>query len=147
MTYGLQPELIQGRKEGLLLVQAAFETDATADAIRSLLESLEGLQEKPVAEAELHDAKRRFWSRVASRTGSNESLADYLGQLFAQGKAPSWLSQLQASLAAIGPDDLQRVATHYLRPSDTDLGVYCDWALQNQLSFIGRVTTYRADLE
>jgi len=147
VTYGLQPELIQGRKVGLLLVQAAFEPDATVDAIRSLLESFEELQEQPVAEAELQDAKRRLLARVAFRAGSNDSLADYLGQLFAQGKGPSWLGQLQASLAAIRPNDLQRVAKQYLRPSDTDLGVYCDWDLRNQLSFIGRVTTYRADLE
>jgi len=147
VTYGLQPELIHGRSVGLLLVKVSFEINATADAIRSLLQTLEELQNKPVSETELKDAKRRFLYRVAFRVGSHEGLAKYLGELFSQGKDVSWLGQLERSLAAIQPADLQRVAKRYLRPGDTDLGVYGDWAMRNQLAFLGRVTTYRAALE
>jgi hypothetical protein len=39
------------------------------------------------------------------------------------------------------------VAKQYLRPSDTDLGVYGDSVMENELAFIGRVMTYHAELE
>ena len=74
-------------------------------------------------------------------------LADYVAELFAQGKGPHWLDQLHSALDAIRPADLQRVAKQYLRPSDTDLGVYGDSVMENELAFIGRVMTYHAELE
>jgi hypothetical protein len=37
---------------------------------------------------------------VAYRVGSNDGLADYVAELFAQGKAPHGLDQLHSALSA-----------------------------------------------
>ena len=84
---------------------------------------------------------------MSLRTDRNQGLAAYASELFAQRKSPDWLAQLQAALEPIGPADLQRVAAQYLQPKNVDLAIYADWRIQNDLSFIGRIQTYRAEVQ
>jgi hypothetical protein len=56
-------------------------------------------------------------------------------------------ASLQAALDAVQPADLQRVAAQYLKPEDTNIGIYADSSLEGELAFLGRVQVYRAELK
>jgi zinc protease len=147
LTYGIQRNIIRGRTLGMLVVEADFETGELTRAIEGLLLLLDRLREEPVSAAELEHAKLLVEAELERRVSSNEALAQYASQLFAEGRSPDWLQSQRAALRAVEPTDLQRVARQYLNPRDIDIGVVGGVSLKNKLSGIGQLDTYEAALE
>jgi len=147
LTYGVRPQLLRTRNWGIFSMEAAFESSETRAAIMALLATIEAVRKQPVSAAELEQAKQDFAVDLARRTAGNRALADYLGQLFAEGKNADWLQRIPEQLAALSAPDLQRVARLYLSDIDVEVGVTGDLELARELSFIGHLETYQADAQ
>jgi len=147
ITYGVEPAFWSSPELSLLRLEASFETEEVVRAVRDLQRTLEDLQGKPVREPELALAKVAFLAGIERTTHNNTALARYLGSAFARGKAPEWLGQLPALVAAITAADVQRVARRYLRPRQLEVGVAGPLNLALALQDLGEIELYQINVK
>ncbi len=114
----------QQREAGYAYFGASVREESSLEAARdALIGALEGFAKNPVTEDEVERARMRLLNDVEMATASSASLAGILSNTAAMGDWRMWFLHRdrvrQASLA-----EVQRVATHYLKPANRTLGMY-----------------------
>jgi zinc protease len=115
-------------------------SEATADAIEAVRREMVRLQEEPVSREELEDTRNSILNSLVFRNVSRASVLnqrmnyDYLGL-----PADSFERYIE-ELREITPDDIQRVASEYMRPNDMKILVVGHGGeIGDQLSRFGNV--------
>jgi zinc protease len=145
VTYGAHPLVANGKRLGLLVIEADFEEDQAAQAITALLDILEQLWTKPVGVAELTNAKVALRTRLDRAAHDSVGLTQLAADLYASHGTSEQLAALPERLAAVTPADIQRVARKYLRPRDLEIAVAANPPLARELSFLGQFEVYKVE--
>jgi len=114
----------QMREAGSVYFGAVVPKGQSLDAARdTLLEVLEGFAATPVTEEELHRAKVQLQNDVEDLMTNSRALAITLSEFVAMG---DWrlLFLYQDQIGKVTRDDVQRVATTYLRSENRTLGLF-----------------------
>ena len=138
LTYGVSASIQGNSERALLLLFTAVDRRALAEGVRRLERELERLRVEPVSEGELAAARSAYLGDASAET--NAGLASAVASLYLDGRAAADLPDLAAVAAALGPEDLLRVARQYLDPRG-DLVVVGDVTeTGSQLEALGDVT-------
>jgi len=114
----------QMREAGSVYFGAVVPKGQSIDAARdALIEVLEGFAATPVTEEELHRAKVQLKNDVEDLLTNSRALAITLSEFIAMG---DWrlLFLYQDQVEKVTRQDVQRVATAYLRPENRTLGLF-----------------------
>ena len=114
----------QTREPGSAYFGAAVRKDASLDPVREeLLGVLEGFAKNPVTDEELERARTKLKGDVEQLLTNTRSVALTLSEFVAIG---DWrlLYLYQDQLGKVKREDVQRVATAYLRPANRTLGLF-----------------------
>jgi zinc protease len=108
---------------GVFGVKSEGAPDTAAQAARALWAQVAALREHGVADVEIERAQRIIESRVIRRLEDMEGQATYLAEWEALG---GWTlgDDYFDRLMAVTPDDVARVARHYLDPTQASVLVY-----------------------
>jgi len=120
-TFGVERQMREaGSAYFGAVVRKGQSLDATKDA---LIKVLEGFDSAPVTEAELNRAKVQLQNDIEDLLTNSRALAITLSEFIAMG---DWrlLFWYQGEIAKVRPEDVQRVATAYLRPENRTLGLF-----------------------
>ncbi len=120
-TYGASSYVSTRRGEGPLVASSSVRADVTGPAVQEFLNELRGLQERPITEAELTDARVGL---IQSLPGSFKTV-----DALAQAAAGIWLSEkdldhyrkLVERLEAATPAQVQAAAEQYFAPKTLNL--------------------------
>ena len=110
------------------VVAAAAQAGKTADSLRELLNELTGIV-KGVAPEELARAKRDIALNVPKTfeaTGRISSRLQALETLLVYGRPDDYYATYMPAIQAVGADDVQRVAQHYLDPGHLTMVIVGD---------------------
>lgn len=99
-----------------LYFQSKVETVAFAAKI--CMEEARRIREQPVAPEELARAKDALRDRFPEMFGTAMKTADALAENELQGRPADYLERYRERLAAVGAEDVRRVAHEHLRPDD-----------------------------
>lgn len=114
----------QQREAGSAFFGATVKKDQPLEAARdALLEVVEGFAGAPVTDAEIARARTRIENDIKSLLDNTSSLAITMSEFIALG---DWrlLFLYRDQLAKTTREDVQRVATTYLRPANRTLGLF-----------------------
>jgi zinc protease len=114
----------QQREPGFLQCSVELsEKDAPGPAHDAALSVIEGVRQKPVSAAEVDRAKTELNKQLELELNSPERVGLILSEFGAMG---DWrlLFIYRDRLKAVTPDDVNRVAARYLKPSNRTLGEY-----------------------
>lgn len=114
----------QMREAGSVYFGAVVPKVQSLDAARdALIEVLEGFAASPVTEEELHRAKVQLQNDVEDLLTNSRALAITLSEFVAMG---DWrlLFLYRDQIDKVSREDIQRVATTYLRPENRTLGLF-----------------------
>jgi zinc protease len=114
----------QMREAGSVYFGAVVPKAQSLDAARNeLIEVLEGFASNPVSEEELHRAKVQLQNDIEDLLSNSRALAITLSEFVAMG---DWrlLFLYRDQVDKVTREDVQRVATTYLRPENRTLGLF-----------------------
>ncbi|MSQ73255.1 MAG: insulinase family protein [Betaproteobacteria bacterium] len=115
---------LQQREAGYAYFGASVRQESSLDAARdALLDTLEGFAKSPVTEDEVERARMRLLNDVEMSVAKSDSLGRILSDTAAMG---DWrmLFLHRDRLRQVSAADVQRVATHYLKPANRTLGMF-----------------------
>lgn len=141
LTYGVSTAFAGNSDARYLSIRMAVERNKVLAGVRQLEDVLERLQRETVTRSELEAARTAYLSEFDVST--NRGIAGLLAGLFAQGLSPKWLANLETETQKIDPDDLQRVASRYLRPDGNVVVLGNYFENGNLLRSLGRVILFR----
>ncbi|MGC2519894.1 MAG: pitrilysin family protein [Burkholderiales bacterium] len=114
----------QQREAGFAYFGASVKQDASLDAARrALLATLEGFEQHPVTDDEVERARSRLLNEIELMLANSTELTNVLSEYVAIG---DWrvLFWYRDRLKQVTTTNVQRVALHYLRPSNRTLGMF-----------------------
>jgi zinc protease len=141
VTYGAWSRFSPRRGAGPFVAGAAVETESTGVAAREILEEMGRLRREPVSAEELRDAKSYLVGTFPYSLQTLEGLAGRLEELTLHPGLPrdifrTWPSEV----AAVGAEEVLRVASELLHPQDaTVVAVGPAAAIVRQLESLGSV--------
>ncbi|MFA5683452.1 MAG: pitrilysin family protein [Lysobacteraceae bacterium] len=107
---------------GYLLLLAELPKDSSLESLqKDLLDLVEVRADAPFTEQEVEDTKRRLLKNVELTMNDANRLAMSLSESIAQGDWRMFFLQ-RDRIEAVTADDVNRVAGHYLKPSNRTLG-------------------------
>ena len=116
LVYSVSADLSSNQRRGDLSITFSTAPDRAARAIALVREQLHNLQDHPVSQRELDDARQRIVVSALLSEASADGQAEQLVTISRDGLAANYYGTLGARLAHITPADLQRVAKRILQP-------------------------------
>jgi predicted Zn-dependent peptidase len=123
LVYEVHSSVNQFLDAGALSIYAATDPDQADEVVALVLEELERLRSQGLAETELNRARELAKGRLLLRLEDTRSLSGWLGGqelLLGSVRTPE---EVLASMEAVTPDDVQRLAGQLLRPEDLRLAL------------------------
>lgn len=115
-TYGIYSHFDYDRTPAPFSVEASVQQDATGESVREILREIAAMREQPLSSAELTAARNAQLLSLPGQFETNADIGASLTELFVYGLPPDYYDGLARGLAAVGVDDVQRVARQYLDP-------------------------------
>jgi zinc protease len=133
LVYSVQSSLEAGRDRGDFRVEIAASPSRVVEAVQFVREQLRRLQDEPVSETELSEAKLRLVSDALLEEASADGQVGQLLDIATNGLPLDYYRTLNERFATITAADVQRVARKYLAPNDL-VQIYAgpegEWARQ-----------------
>lgn len=108
---------------GIFFTGVMTKSSTTAEAIDAIIVEIEKLQDEPVSEKELTDAKDRFLNSLVFRYDSkNKILSERLSNEY-NGLPQNYFDQYVEQLKKVSISDIQRVSKTYLKPDQLQIMV------------------------
>ncbi|MEP1151798.1 MAG: insulinase family protein [Balneola sp.] len=108
---------------GIFFTGVMTKSSTTAEAIDAIIVEIEKLQDEPVSEKELTDAKNRFLNSLVFRYDSkNKILSERLSNEY-NGLPQNYFDQYVEQLKKVSISDIQRVSKTYLKPDQLQIMV------------------------
>ncbi len=127
-TYGARSRFAMRQRSGLFTIGGNFFADKTGAAIQEILTEFDKIQEEPVTEEELRDARESILLALPGRMESVMELGSMAADLFIYGYKADELRTLPERLAKVTIADVQRVAKAHLAKEDLYIVVVGDKA-------------------
>lgn len=116
LTYGAHSHFAERLGPGPFLVSAAVATEATRTAVDEILVELRRIQEEPVEEAELEDAKSYLLGVFPYTVETIDGLARRLEELLVFELGDDYFQRYPDLLERVDRGEVLRVAREHLRP-------------------------------
>jgi zinc protease len=99
----------------LFEIRARLKSASELDAVRQqILETVDGLRQRPVDEDKLTAAKKHLRYSLAATLNNSESIAAVLADFIALRRTPETIDRFYSQLAQLKPEDIQKTAAKYL---------------------------------
>lgn len=115
-TYGAYSNLDARRSAGTFRATAEVRTPVTGDSLKEFFYELNRIRDTQVSEKELGDAKAYLTGVFPIRLETQEGLTDQLVQIKMLGLPNDYLQRYRDRVQAVTAEEIQRVATKYIRP-------------------------------
>ncbi|HET9711550.1 MAG TPA: pitrilysin family protein [Pyrinomonadaceae bacterium] len=115
-TYGAYSNLDARRSAGTFRATAEVRTLVTGDSLKEFFYELNRIRDTQVSEKELGDAKAYLTGVFPIRLETQEGLTDQLVQIKMLGLPNDYLERYRERVQAVTAEEIQRVATKYIRP-------------------------------
>lgn len=137
-TYGVGSSFSPRRLAGSFTVAAALQVEGTAHAVSEILRDMRLIQDEPVSDAELSDARAYLAGVFPLSLQTTDSLAGRLAALPVYGLADDYWDHYRDALLAVSAEQVQAAARERLRPGGAAVVVVGDAArLRGELEAIG----------
>jgi predicted Zn-dependent peptidase len=125
-TYGAYTRLETRKLTGNFEATAEVRNEVTGDSLREFFYELERIRDTKVGEEELTDAKSFLTGVFPIRAETQEGLTNLIANQHLYGLADDYLQSYRDNVNAVTIDDIQRVATKYVRPDEMAIVVVGD---------------------
>ena len=115
-TYGAYSNLDARRSAGTFRATAEVRTPVTGDSLKEFFYELNRIRDTQVSEKEIGDAKAYLTGVFPIRLETQEGLTDQLVQIKMVGLPNDYLEKYRDRVQAVTSEEIQRVATKYIRP-------------------------------
>ena len=116
LVYGIMSHFDARLMPGSFWVNFQTRTEATNQAIQSVLAEIKNIRDTPVSDQELAEAKSFLMGSFPLRLDSTAKLAHVLAQVEFYGLGFEYFSQYPKWIERVTKEDVQRVAKQYLDP-------------------------------
>jgi zinc protease len=134
LVYSVESSLSAGPDRGDFRVEIDAPPDRVTEAVQFVREQLQRLQEAPVSQTELAEAKLRLVSDALMQEASADGQVQQLIDIATNGLPLDYYRTLNDRFAGITAADVQRIAKKYLAPNQL-VQIYAgpegEWARQN----------------
>jgi zinc protease len=141
-TYGAYSNLDARRTAGTFRATAEVRTPVTGDSLKEFFYELERIRNERVSEKEINDAKSYLTGVFPIRLETQEGLTDQLVQIKMLNLPDDYLQRYRDHVQAVTVEEIQRVATQYVRPDEAALIVVGDGA-----AVLSQIKPYTDDIE
>lgn len=125
-TYGAYSSLDARRAAGTFRVSAEVRSVVTGDSLKEFFYELNRIREQPVSEQEIADAQSYLTGVFPLRLETQEGLIDQLVQIKMYGLPDNYLETYRERIQAVTGDDIQQVATKYVKPDEAAVVIVGD---------------------
>jgi zinc protease len=125
-TYGARSSFDSRKTPGPFTAGGEFVAPHSADSVAEILKELNNIRDGDVTDAELARAKDQITKSFPARFATRASVAAQLAELAVFGFPDSYLTDYTRKIAAVGKDDVRRVARKYLDPAHLTIVVVGD---------------------
>jgi len=133
-TYGAYSNLDTRRTAGSIRATAEVRTPVTGDSLKEFFYELNRIRDDAVTNKEIADAKSYLTGVFPIRLETQEGLIDQLVQIKMLGLPDNYLNLYRDELQAVTIEEIQRVATKYIKPDQAAVVIVGDGAqILNQL--------------
>lgn len=115
-TYGARSGYAFRRYPGPFIVQAAVANDVTARAVEETLKEIEALRDNGAAPDEVSAARDFLNGILPLELQTTEQLAARLAEIFVFDLPDDYFDHYRRGIAAVTPEDVQRVAREHIHP-------------------------------
>lgn len=116
LAYGVSSHFDANLMPGAFQVSLQTRNEMANQAIAGVLAEIKGMQEQPVTDEELADAKAYLIGSFPLRLDTTGKLADVLSQVEFYGLGLSYFTDYPTLIARVTKEEVLRVAKHYLHP-------------------------------
>jgi zinc protease len=116
LVYGIMSHFDARLMPGSFWINFQTRTEATNQAIQSVLTEVKKIREDPVSDQELAEAKSFLMGSFPLRLDTTAKLAQVLAQVEFYGLGFEYFSQYPKWIERVTKEDVQRVAKQYLNP-------------------------------
>ncbi len=116
LTYGVGSHFDANLMPGAFLVSLQTRNEMANQAIAGVLAEIKGMQERPVTDEELADAKAYLVGSFPLRLDTTAKLADVLSQVEFYGLGLNYFTDYPQWIERVTKEDVMRVARQYLHP-------------------------------
>jgi zinc protease len=109
-------------------VRAGIRTDATADAVATILAELQRICDEPVPAAEMDEMKSAIIGQFALRLEQPLQVIGYSYLRFRYGFSPDYWERYPEKIGAVSASEIQAVARKYMNPAVAQIAVVGDAA-------------------
>ena len=141
-TYGAYSNLDARRLAGTLRVTAEVRTPVTGDSLKEFFYELDRIRRFPVSEKEINDAKSYLTGVFPIRLETQEGLIDQLVQIKMLNLPDDYLETYRDRVQAVTIEDIQRVATTYIKPDEAAIVIVGDGS-----AILDQIAPYSTDIE
>ena len=141
-TYGAYSNLDARRTAGTFRATAEVRTPVTGDSLKEFFYELERIRNEPVSEREINDAKSYLTGVFPIRLETQEGMIDQLVQIKMLGLPRDYLQNYRDRVQAVTIDEVQRVASQYVRPDQAAIIVVGDGA-----KVLDQIEPYCSDID
>lgn len=127
-TYGAYSRLSRPKEVGYFVASAEVRTPVTDSALVEMMSQLRRVQEEPVSQQDIEAAKSYLIGSFPLRIETAGQIAGQVAQTELLGLPVDALIRYRERIAAVTPEDLQRVARQYVRPDRATIVVVGDAA-------------------
>ena len=141
-TYGAYTNLDARRTAGTFRATAEVRTPVTGDSLKEFFYELNRIRTELVSEKEISDAKSYLTGVFPIRLETQEGLTDQLVQIKMLNLPDNYLQQYRDRVQAVTVDEIQNVATKYVKPDEAAVIVVGDGA-----AVLDQIKPYVGDIE
>lgn len=124
LVYTVQSIYASYPEEGLWEVYFGCDPEDVARCRRLVERELRRIIEKPLTPRQLQAAKKQYKGQLGVSQSNRENYATHIGRSYAMYGRVRPLKEIYASIDAVSAEDIQRVATEYLRPENLSILIY-----------------------
>ena len=126
LAYSVNSGFDAGRFQGAFTVVLQTKNQSANQALSLVLQQLREIQEKPVTDAELSDAKKFLVGSFPLKFDRQSSIASFMLQVELYGLGLDYADKYPKLINAVTADDVQKVARQYLHPDAAILVAVAD---------------------
>jgi zinc protease len=141
-TYGAYTNLDARRTAGSFRATAEVRTPVTGDSLKEFFYELNRIRTELVSDKEISDAKSYLTGVFPIRLETQEGLTDQLVQIKMLNLPDNYLEIYRDRVQAVTVDEIQRVATKYIKPDEAAVIVVGDGA-----AIVEQIKPYVGDIE
>lgn len=138
VTYGVDSQLTQGVRPGLLYVSMSVDRGQVATSAAETISELRRLKESGITETEMAEAREAILRSLPTLFRTNGTTAGTVSHLYSLGLPQDYYRRLESRLSLVTTADTAEVASRYLAPDSVKAVAVGDRAVtEEQLRSLG----------